>query len=89
MKTWLIQLFSSNSAVSSMRVMSMICILSAVGLGWYGITQNRDLTGLSILCGTFLTAGFTGKAVQKKMEPSKSATDAEQSGKGEQAGSVS
>lgn len=77
MKQWLLDLFSSKSNVSSMRVMSMVCIVSAVGLGWYGIMSGSDLYALSALCGTFLAAGFTGKAVQKGMEPKKPGADPE------------
>lgn len=80
MKAWLVQLFSSNSVVSAMRVMSLICVVSAVGLGWYGILENRDLVALSVLCGTFLTAAFTGKVAQKAQENKTSQTHAEQLG---------
>jgi hypothetical protein len=67
-KAWLAELFNPKGTVSSTRVMAVLCVLAACGLGWYGILQNRDLSELSILCGTFLAAAFTGKVAQKHAE---------------------
>lgn len=68
MKNFILSLLQSNGTVSAMRVMSLTSLMIAGGLAAWGISHGSDLTGLSLLCGTFLTAGFGGKAVQKGME---------------------
>lgn len=62
-------LLASGSGVSMMRAMSLLCCLSAVGIAIYGLNKPIiDYSGLSLLCGTFLTAAFTGKILQKRIE---------------------
>jgi hypothetical protein len=54
--------------VSAMRVMALISLLSAIGMAFYGIAANKDLSALSILCGIFVSAAFAGKVLQKNKE---------------------
>ena len=61
-------LFSDNGSVSMMRVLSLICVLTAAGIAIHAITVGADLNATSILCSTFLGAGFAGKVIQKSME---------------------
>jgi uncharacterized membrane protein YfcA len=73
-------LFSENSDVSSVRVMSMVSLLIAGYIGVYGLTTKADLDGLAMLCGVFLTAAFGGKVGQKFVEtktPPKTIKDAD------------
>lgn len=66
------ELFSESGDVSMIRVMSLLCCLSAVGIAIHGINRNViDYEGLSFLCGTFLSAAFAGKILQKNKEINK------------------
>jgi uncharacterized membrane protein len=65
---WLRGIFSSTSEVSSMRVMTMLALLTGCFVGIVGIYKDRNLAELSILCGTFLSAAMTGKIMQKNIE---------------------
>lgn len=72
MKNFLKALFSEDSRVSAMRVMSMIALLTAVVIGLVGVSKTTvDWSGLALLCSTFLGAAFGGKALQKGMETKK------------------
>jgi hypothetical protein len=69
MKRILLALFSDSGSVSMMRVMSLICCISAVGIAMYGISRPEvDYSGLTILCSSFLSAAFAGKVLQKRIE---------------------
>jgi hypothetical protein len=70
-KQWIKDLFAVNSAVSSLRVMSMMCVLSACGMGITAIWRNSNLSEAAVLCGVFLGAGFGGKVAQKSVESGK------------------
>lgn len=62
-------LFSENGSVSAMRVMSLICIFASCGIAIYGLNRPViDYSGLTLLCGTFLSAGMGGKVLQKSQE---------------------
>lgn len=66
---FLAALFSEKSTVSSIRVMCMISLLTAVGIGIVGICKkDPDYSGLSLLVSTFLSAAFVGKVSQKSIE---------------------
>lgn len=62
------ELLSSDSNVSSMRLMSIISLLCGCCVAFFGLYMGRDLIGLSALCGVFVTAAFGGKISQKIME---------------------
>jgi hypothetical protein len=63
------ELLSEKGSISSLRVMSLICVLAACGIALMGMLRPViDYSGLSLLCGTFLGAGFGGKVMQKKTE---------------------
>jgi hypothetical protein len=68
MKQFLKNLVSSTGEVSAMRVMSLMSVTIAGSLAVIGLYKNSDLVGLATLCGTFLTAAFTGKIMQKNTE---------------------
>lgn len=69
MKRWLLSLFSEDSRVSAMRVMSMMALVTAIAIGVIGVCRVApDYSGLSLLCSTFLAVAFGGKAVQKVVE---------------------
>lgn len=66
---FLAALFNENSTVSSIRVMCMISLLTAVGIGIIGVCKSTpDYSGLSLLVSTFLSAAFVGKVTQKSIE---------------------
>lgn len=54
--------------VSTMRLMSLASLLCGMIIGLYGVYKGTDLTGVAAISGVFVTAAFTGKAVQKSME---------------------
>lgn len=65
-------LFSSKGDSSMMRVMSLVCCLTGVGIAIHGINRPAvDYSGLSMLCGTFLGIAFAGKVAQKSIEVKK------------------
>lgn len=72
MKKLLMELIDENSPVSSMRVMSLICVITAAIIAIVGMEQGKDLSQLAMICGTFLGAGLTGKVTQKIVEKNES-----------------
>lgn len=69
MKKLFLDLLSSSSGVSMMRFMSLICCLAAIAIAIIGLRRPTvDYSGLSLLCGAFLGAAFTGKILQKNIE---------------------
>jgi len=63
------ELLSDSGSISAVRTMSLICCLSAVWIALAGISKSvPDYQGISLLCGTFLSAGFAGKVIQKNIE---------------------
>jgi hypothetical protein len=62
------ELFSENSPISMLRLLSLISVLAAVAIAAFGIYAGRDLMGLAALCAVFITAAFGGKVLQKNME---------------------
>ena len=62
------ELFSENSSISSMRVMSMISLLIGGGIAVYGVYMAKDLSGLAALVGIFVGSAFGGKLIQKNFE---------------------
>jgi RsiW-degrading membrane proteinase PrsW (M82 family) len=71
MKNFLLKMLSTSDEVSEMRVMVLLCVLTAIAIAGYGIYKNpTDYSGLSLLCGTFLTTAFGGKVLSKRDEVS-------------------
>lgn len=68
MKQWLNELFKAKSGVSSTRVIMFLSLFLSFFLALYGIINERDLTGVSMLCGTFLVPAFGNKAYAKRFE---------------------
>lgn len=68
MKQFILQLFSDTGSVSMMRMLSLICVLTASVIALYCIYMDRNMDAASVLCGVFLGFAFTGKAVQKISE---------------------
>lgn len=67
--SFLKELVATHGKTSAMRVMSLICVVVACILAIIGLLRKEvDYSGLSLLCGTFLSAGFAGKVVQKNIE---------------------
>jgi hypothetical protein len=50
------------------RLLSLISVLSGVGLAAYGIYSGRDLGGLAALCSVFVGSAFAAKVTQKFVE---------------------
>lgn len=61
-------ILSEDSKLSSMRLMSIICTLSACAIATYGIHENRDLIGVAALVGSFLGPAFAAKCYSKTVE---------------------
>jgi hypothetical protein len=53
---------------SVMRIMSVLSLLSGIGLAFYGIYKGVDAQKLSYLCFVFIGSAFGGKVWQKKYE---------------------
>lgn len=69
MKAWLQKLFSEHGDVSMVRLLSLVCVITASVLAMLGMyTTNHTLESVAILCGTFLTAGMGAKVLQKRIE---------------------
>ena len=65
-------MFSESSGVSSIRVMGVLCTLSASSIGLVSLYQNKDLSSVAILVGSFLVPAFGGKVAQKAFESKES-----------------
>jgi hypothetical protein len=65
---WFKALFSETGDVSMMRLLSLICVLSASAIGLKVATVGGDMGTAAVLCSTFLSAGIAGKVLQKKDE---------------------
>ena len=68
MKNWLHELLSEGGNVSTMRVMSLLCVLTSCIISIVAIIIHAELMGTSILVGALLTPAFTGKIMQKSKE---------------------
>ena len=68
MKKFILDMFSESSNVSMMRVLALICVLTAAILALRASLIGGDLTSVSILCSTFLGAGIGGKVLQRPNE---------------------
>ncbi len=68
MKQFLLDLFKDNSSVSMMRMLSLICVLTASMIAFYSVYAGKDLNAVSILVGVFLGSGIGGKVAQKISE---------------------
>ena len=66
---WFNKLLAENGEISMVRLLSLMCVTTASVLAFLGIySTSHSLESVSMLCGTFLTAGLTAKVMQKKME---------------------
>ncbi len=71
MKNHLKNMISQDGQVSTVRIMSLACCLTAIIVAIAGICRHTpDYLGLSELCGTFLSIAFAGKVAQKHIETS-------------------
>ena len=61
-------LFSENSNVSSMRVMSMMSLSAGIFVACYGLYIKSSPDSLAVLSGVFVAAAFGGKVTQKAVE---------------------
>jgi hypothetical protein len=69
MRDFFKQLFSENSGVSMMRVMSILALTAGIGIAFYGMSKLPvDYSGISLLVSVFLSAAFGGKVLQKRIE---------------------
>lgn len=68
MRRWMRDLLSERSDVSMMRLLSLICVLTASGIAIRAVVMDRDLSAAAVLCSVFLGAGIGGKAIQKVSE---------------------
>jgi hypothetical protein len=62
------ELFSENSTVSCMRVMSVSSLAIGGLIALVAVCMNKDLAGASPLVGVFVGAAFGGKVAQKFAE---------------------
>lgn len=68
MKSWFLSLFSESSDVSMGRFLSFVCVAIAGLVAIYSVARQLDLNAASVLCGTFLAAGISGKVISKFAE---------------------
>jgi hypothetical protein len=52
--------------------MAFLALFAGIVIAVYGLYMNRDMIGLSALCGVFVGAAFGGKVSQKILEKSDS-----------------
>lgn len=72
------ELFSEAGHYSLMRVMALLCCLTAIGIAMMGINKDLvDYSGLSLLVSAFLTAAMGGKIMQKRIEVSGAKSEVE------------
>lgn len=64
----LMGLLSEDSKISSLRFMSILCVLAAVGVACYGISHSKDLLGIAAVVTAFLGPAFTAKVLSKPVE---------------------
>ena len=67
-KSYLLKLFSENSEVSMMRVMSLLSLTVGSILAFVGLNKKNDPTSLAVLVGVFVGSAFGGKVMQKAQE---------------------
>ena len=71
MKDFFRKLFSENSGVSMMRIMSLLALLASIVIAFVGMNKLPvDYSGISLLVSVFLSAAFGGKVLQKRIEQS-------------------
>lgn len=70
MKQFLLKAFSNGGDVSMMRLMSFLCVLSAIAIAIIALYKGSDLAQTSILVGSFIVPAFTGKVSQNYIEKS-------------------
>lgn len=70
MKKWFNELLSEQSSVSMMRFMALMCTSTACLIGIIAIYRNANIEAAALLVSPFLTAGITGKVMQKSKEVS-------------------
>jgi hypothetical protein len=71
MREWLHQLFSDSGTVSMVRVLSLLCVLAATGIGLKVAAVNGNMSDAAILVSAFLVPAFGGKVWQKSVENEK------------------
>lgn len=59
-----LKLLLNGNDISTMRLMSLLSLLSGIGIAIFGLVKGSNLGELSILVGVFVGAAFTGKTVQ-------------------------
>ena len=68
MKQFIKDLLREDSKVSTTRLMSLMCVISAIIIVILGLYLGKELTGLATISGTFLGPAFAAKVFQKNME---------------------
>jgi len=69
MKNFLLKaLTEDGSDVSMTRLMSFMCVISAMLVAVAGIYKGSNLSDVAILVGSFLVPSFGAKIMQKKSE---------------------
>jgi uncharacterized membrane protein YfcA len=68
MKNWLNGLFSEQGTVSMTRVLSLICVLTAVGIALVSVYKAQNLDATVGVVSVFLGAGLGSKVAQKFAE---------------------
>lgn len=61
-------MFAEDSNISSMRVMSFLCVLFSFGVAIFALSNGSDPEKASWLVAAFLAPAFGGKVWQKRFE---------------------
>lgn len=64
----LLALLSESGDISMMRLLSLICVITACIIALHSVIKGSDLNAAAVLCGVFLGVGIGGKALQKISE---------------------
>lgn len=62
------ELLSDEGNTSMMRFISLINVITAIIIAFYGLINNKNLSDISMLCSIFLGTGIGGKVIQKVSE---------------------
>jgi len=68
MQNFINNLLSENGTISCVRFIHIVSTFVAASIAIIGLIQNRDLSQLSILCGSFIVPASAAKVFQKNVE---------------------
>ena len=68
MKSFLMALLSDSGEVSAGRVMALASLSAGIALGFIGVLNGKDLSGLAQVVAVYVTSAFAAKTLAKYAE---------------------